>query len=43
MYPELLNHIKKFVTLTPGEEQLLCENLEPEKLKKKEFLLRQVS
>jgi len=39
MYPELLAHIKKFVSLTPAEEKLLCENLEPKKLRKKEFLL----
>jgi signal-transduction protein with cAMP-binding, CBS, and nucleotidyltransferase domain len=39
MYPELLAHIKRYVQLTPAEEQLLCEKLEPQKLKKKEFLL----
>jgi CRP/FNR family transcriptional regulator len=39
MYPELLSHIKRFVQLTPGDEQLLCEKLEPKTLKKKEFLL----
>lgn len=39
MYPELLAHIKKYVELTPAEERLLCEKLEPQKLKKKEFLL----
>jgi CRP-like cAMP-binding protein len=39
MYPELFAHIKRYVQLTPAEEQLLCEKLEPKKLKKKEFLL----
>jgi CRP-like cAMP-binding protein len=40
MYPELLSHIKKFVSLSIDEEQLLCDKLEPKILKKKEFLLR---
>lgn len=39
MYPELLNHIKKYIQLTPQEQQLLCESLELKKLTKKEFLL----
>ena len=39
MYSELLNHIKKYVKLTPEEEQLLCENIELKKVNKKEFLL----
>ena len=39
MYPELLAHINKFVKLTPEEERLLCDNIEPKKLKKKELLL----
>lgn len=39
MYPELLNHIKRYVQLTPQEEQLLCESLELKKVKKKELLL----
>jgi len=39
MYAELLAHIKKFVSLTPAEEALLCENIDVKKLKKKEFLL----
>jgi len=39
MYPELLNHIKKYVKLTQEEELLVCETLELKKVKKKEFLL----
>ena len=39
MYPELLNHILRYVQLTAVEEQLLCEKLEYIKVKKKEFLL----
>jgi CRP-like cAMP-binding protein len=39
MYPELLNHIKRYVQLTEREEQLLCKKLEFKKVKKKEFLL----
>ena len=39
MYPELLAHINKFVRLTPAEEQLVCDHIEPKRLKKKEFLL----
>jgi CRP/FNR family transcriptional regulator, anaerobic regulatory protein len=39
MYPQLLAHIKKYVQLTPQEEQLLCDNLELINLKKKTFLL----
>jgi CRP-like cAMP-binding protein len=39
MYPELLAHIKKFVSLNPAEETLLCENIELKRLKKKELLL----
>ncbi|ASU34677.1 Crp/Fnr family transcriptional regulator [Mucilaginibacter xinganensis] len=41
MYPELLNHIKRYTSLSPAEEQLLCEKLEPLQLKKKDFLLEQ--
>jgi CRP-like cAMP-binding protein len=39
MYPQLLTHIKRYVVLTPQEEQLLCDNIELQKLRKKEFLL----
>jgi CRP/FNR family transcriptional regulator, anaerobic regulatory protein len=39
MYPQLLTHIKRYVQLTEHEEQLLCNNLELIKLKKKQFLL----
>jgi CRP-like cAMP-binding protein len=39
MYPELLNHIKRYVQLTTDEEQLLCEKIEVKILRKKEYLL----
>lgn len=39
MYPELLAHINHYVKLTPEEERLLCDKIEPRALKKKEFLL----
>lgn len=39
MYPEILAHIRKFVQLTAEEAHLLCEKLEPVKLKKKQYLL----
>jgi CRP-like cAMP-binding protein len=39
MYPELLNHIKRYVQLSEAEEQLLCDKVELKKLNKKEFLL----
>ena len=39
MYPQLLNHIKRYVQLTPHEEQLLCEKLELKTFKKKAYLL----
>jgi CRP/FNR family transcriptional regulator len=39
MYPELLIHIKRYVSLTPAEEQLLCNHIQPVSLKKKAFLL----
>jgi len=39
MYPQLLSHIKRYVTLTAEEEQLLCQNIELKKFKKKELLL----
>lgn len=39
MYPQLLNHIKRYVQLTQQEEQLLCEKLELKKVKRREFLL----
>jgi CRP-like cAMP-binding protein len=40
MYTELLAHIKRFVPLSADEEQLLCDKLDPQILKKKEFLLQ---
>lgn len=40
MYPELLNHIKRYIALTGDEEHLLCENLEFKSVKKKAFLLQ---
>jgi len=39
MYSQLLTHIKSYVQLETHEEQLLCDNLELIKLKKKQFLL----
>ncbi len=39
MYPQLLAHIKRYVALTPQEEQLLCDKIELQKFRKKEFLL----
>jgi len=40
MHFELLAHIKRFVSLSADEEQLLCDKLEVKVLKKKEFLLQ---
>ena len=39
MYPQLLAHIRRYVSLTLQEEELLCEKLELLKLKKKEIIL----
>ena len=39
MYPQLLAHIRRYVSLTPQEEELICQKMELLKLKKKEFLL----
>ncbi|NCD69727.1 Crp/Fnr family transcriptional regulator [Mucilaginibacter agri] len=39
MYPQILNHIKKYVQLEAHEEQLLCETLQVIRLKKKQYLL----
>lgn len=39
MYPQLLEHIKRYVSLSPDEQTLLCNTLELKKLKKKEYLL----
>ncbi|WP_285055567.1 Crp/Fnr family transcriptional regulator [Pedobacter ginsengisoli] len=39
MYREILDHIRKYVVLTPEEEELLCQNLEYKKYHKKDFLL----
>lgn len=39
MYQELLDHIKKYVQLSPRQQQQFCEKLELKKLKKREFLL----
>lgn len=38
-FKEILDHIHKYVSLTPQEEELLCEHLEYKKYKKKEFIL----
>jgi CRP-like cAMP-binding protein len=39
MYPELLAHIKRYVTLTPAEEELFCGRMELMKFKKKTMIL----
>ena len=39
MYAQILSHIKRYVQLDAHEEQLLCENLEIVKLKRRKFLL----
>ena len=39
MYQEILDHIRKYVVLTPEEAELLCQNLEYKKYHKKDFLL----
>lgn len=39
LYPQLLNHIKRYVQLSTQEEQLLCEKLEFKAIKKKTVLL----
>lgn len=40
MYPEILSHIKKYVSLNAQEEELLCSKLELKKFKKKEIILQ---
>lgn len=39
MYPQLLNHVKRYVQLTPQQEELLCSKMELLTVKKKAFLL----
>jgi len=39
MYPEILAHIKRYVQLSPQEEELLCSKLEIQKFKKKQYIL----
>lgn len=39
MYPEILAHIRRYVQLTPQEEELLCSKLELKKFKRKEHIL----
>lgn len=39
MYPELLNHVKRYVQLTADEEELLCSKMERLTVKKKTYLL----
>jgi CRP-like cAMP-binding protein len=39
MYPELLTHIKRYVQLSPNEEELLCGKMELKKFGKKEIIL----
>lgn len=40
MYPQLLAHIKRYVQLTPAEEELLCSKMKLLNVKKKAFLLQ---
>ena len=39
MYPQLLDNIRRYVNLTPQEEELICQKVELLTLKKKTFLL----
>lgn len=39
MYPQLLAHIKRYIQLSPAEEQILCDKIELRAFKKKDFLL----
>ncbi|OOQ61023.1 Crp/Fnr family transcriptional regulator [Mucilaginibacter pedocola] len=39
MYPELLAHIKRYISLTPEEEEMLCARMELKKFKKKTMIL----
>ena len=39
MYPELLKHIERYVSLSAQDAELLCEYIRPLSLKKKGFLL----
>jgi CRP-like cAMP-binding protein len=39
MYPELLNHIKRYIQLNPHDEQIVCDMLELKSVKRREFLL----
>ena len=41
MYPELINHIRKFIELDDSSVALLNQYIIPLKLKRKEFLLRE--
>jgi CRP-like cAMP-binding protein len=39
MYPEILAHIKRYVSLSAQDEELLCSKLELKKFKKKQYVL----
>lgn len=39
MYPEILAHIKRYVKLSPEQEELFCSKLELKKFKKKQYIL----
>lgn len=39
MYPELINHIKRYVQLSAADEATICRHFEPKNFKKKEFIL----
>jgi len=40
MYPELLDHIGKYVTLSQQEQTVVCQHLELKQVKKKQHLLQ---
>ncbi|QKJ33104.1 Crp/Fnr family transcriptional regulator [Mucilaginibacter mali] len=39
MYPEILAHIKRYIKLSPEQEELICSRLELKKFKKKQYVL----
>ena len=41
MYPNFINHIRKYVELDDDSVELLLQYITPKKLKRKEFLLKE--
>lgn len=39
MYPELIHHIKRYIQLSPADEEIICRHFELKKFKKKELIL----